>query len=144
VTGHWIGVVALYCPQLLGVAFTSINALRPDPVLLSIDHLHQLIKKCTIGVKWSLDLDFFKRYPPLRGRRRYVYICLAQKKITENTMIKIVTDEEVHEMDIELIELFAVYLFDRDQVGMTDLIYIVEDRMSDDYLETEKQQHSRV
>jgi hypothetical protein len=27
---------------------------------------------------------------------------------------------------------------------MTDLIYIVEDRMSDDYLETEKQQHSRV
>ncbi len=58
-------------------------------------------------------------------------------------MIKIVTDEEVHEMDIELIELFAVYLFDRDQVGMTDLIYIVEDRMTDDYLD-EKQQHSRV
>jgi hypothetical protein len=27
---------------------------------------------------------------------------------------------------------------------MTDLIYIVEDRMTDDYLETEKQQHSRV
>jgi len=61
-----------------------------------------------------------------------------------SVMIKIVTDEEVHEMDIELIELFAVYLFDRDQVGMADLIYIVEDRMSDDYLETEKQQHSRV
>ena len=53
-------------------------------------------------------------------------------------MIKIVTDEEVHEMDIELIELFAVYLFDRDLVGMTDLIYVVEDRMADDYLETEK------
>ena len=92
----------------------------------------------------SLDLDFLKGTPPLRGRQFTHYICLAQKKITENTMIKIVTDEEVHEMDIELIELFAVYLFDRDQVGMTDLIYIVEDRMTDDYLETEKQQHSRV
>ena len=31
-----------------------------------------------------------------------------------SVMIKIVTDEEVHEMDIELIELFAVYLFDKD------------------------------
>ena len=92
----------------------------------------------------SLDLDFLKGTPPLRGRRFTHYICLAQKKITENTMIKIVTDEEVHEMDIELIELFAVYLFDRDQVGMTDLIYIVEDRMSDDFLTEEKQQHSRV
>ena len=51
-------------------------------------------------------------------------------------MIKIVNDKEIHEMDIELIELFAVYLFDKDQVGMTDLIYIVEDRMTDDYLET--------
>jgi len=59
-------------------------------------------------------------------------------------MIKIVTDEEVHEMDIELIELFAVYLFDRDQVGMADLIYIIEDRISDDYLKAEKQQHSLV
>jgi len=53
-------------------------------------------------------------------------------------MIKIVTDEEVHEMDIELIELFAVYLFDKDIVGMTDLIYIVEDRMAGDYFEDEK------
>jgi len=53
-------------------------------------------------------------------------------------MIKIVTDEEVHEMDIELIELFAVYLFDKDIVGMTDLIYIVEDRMADDYFKDEK------
>ena len=58
-------------------------------------------------------------------------------------MIKIVTDEEVHEMDIELIELFAVYLFDKDVVGMTDLIYVVEDRMAvsgeNDYLETQKE-----
>ena len=76
----------------------------------------------------------------------YVYVS-RKKKLLKNkkwNMIRIVTDEEVHEMDIELIELFAVYLFDRDQVGMTDLIYIVEDRMTDDYLETEKQQHSRV
>ena len=58
-------------------------------------------------------------------------------------MIKIVTDEQIHEMDIELIEQFAVYLLDGDQVGMADLIYIVEDRMTDDYLD-EKQQHSLV
>lgn len=57
-------------------------------------------------------------------------------------MIRIVTDEEVHEMDIELIELFATYLIDRDHVGMIDLLYVVEDRLQDDYLETEKQQHS--
>jgi hypothetical protein len=44
-------------------------------------------------------------------------------------------------MDIELIELFAVYLFDRDVAGMTDLIYVVEDRMSDDFLEDETKQH---
>jgi hypothetical protein len=53
-------------------------------------------------------------------------------------MIKIITDEEVHEMDIELVELFAVYLFDKDNDSMTDLIYIVEDRMAGDYLEDEK------
>mgnify|MGYP006985937454 CR=1 FL=1 len=84
--------------------------------------------------------------PPEVACLWYIYVS-RKKKLLENkkwNMIRIVTDEEVHEMDIELIELFAVYLFDRDQVGMTDLIYIVEDRMSDDYLETEKQQHSRV
>jgi len=79
--------------------------------------------------------------PPLRKWLPCVYICLSQKKITKYkkwNMIKIVTDEEVHEMDIELIELFAVYLFDKDVVGMTDLIYIVEDRMADDYFKDEK------
>lgn len=44
-------------------------------------------------------------------------------------MIKIMTDEEVHEMDIELIELFATCLIDRDKTNMADLIYTVEDRM---------------
>jgi len=81
------------------------------------------------------------RVPPSEVCRLAIYICLSQKKITENAMIKIVTDEEVHEMDIELIELFAVYLFDRDVAGMTDLIYVVEDRMSDDFLEDETKQH---
>ncbi len=79
--------------------------------------------------------------PPPEGRRCYVCICPSQKKITENTMIKIVTDEEVHEMDIELIELFGIYLLDRDVAGMTDLIYVVEDRMSDEFLEDETKQH---
>lgn len=45
-------------------------------------------------------------------------------------MIKIITDEEVHESDIELIELFGVTLIDRDKATMVDLLYIVEDRMS--------------
>ena len=86
----------------------------------------------------SLDLDFFKGYPPSEVVGSHTIYVSLKKKITENTMIKIVTDEEVHEMDIELIELFAVYLFDKDVVGMTDLIYVVEDRMADDYLETQK------
>jgi len=76
---------------------------------------------------------------PLPEGRLVVYIYVSRKKkLLRNKMIKIVTDEEVHEMDIELIELFAVYLFDKDVVGMTDLIYVVEDRMADDYLETQK------
>jgi len=90
--------------------------------------------------------DKRKGTPPSEGRRSASIYVSRKKKLPKmrSVMIKIVTDEEVHEMDIELIELFAIYLFDRDQVGMTDLIYIVEDRMTDDYLETEKQQHSRV
>lgn len=91
--------------------------------------------------------DEWRDTPPSEGRRSASIYVSRKKKLLKNkkwNMIRIVTDEEVHEMDIELIELFAVYLFDRDQVGMADLIYIVEDRMSDDYLETEKQQHSLV
>ena len=78
--------------------------------------------------------------PPKTLRPIYVYVS-DKKKLLKNkkwNMIKIVTDEEVHEMDIELIELFAVYLFDKDIVGMTDLIYVVEDRMAGDYFEDEK------
>jgi hypothetical protein len=47
-------------------------------------------------------------------------------------MIKIITDEEVHESDIELIELFGVTLIDRDKATMADLLYLVEDRMAGD------------
>lgn len=75
--------------------------------------------------------------PPEVACLWYIYVS-RKKKLLRNKMIKIVTDEEVHEMDIELIELFAVYLFDKDVVGMTDLIYIVEDRMAGDYFEDEK------
>ena len=77
--------------------------------------------------------------PPLPKTLRPIYVYVSRKKkLLRNKMIKIVTDEEVHEMDIELIELFAVYLFDKDIVGMTDLIYVVEDRMADDYFKDEK------
>ena len=79
--------------------------------------------------------------PPEMALLCSIYVS-RKKKLLRNKMIKIVTDEEVHEMDIELIELFAVYLFDKDVVGMTDLIYVVEDRMAvsgeNDYLETQK------
>ena len=63
--------------------------------------------------------------PPLPKAADAMYVYVSRKKkLLRNKMIKIVTDEEVHEMDIELIELFAVYLFDKDVVGMTDLIYV--------------------
>ena len=42
-------------------------------------------------------------------------------------MIKIICDEEGHESDIELIELFGVSLIDKDKDTMVDLLYIVED-----------------
>tara|TARA_B110000503_G_scaffold106393_1_gene158859 strand:+ start:4166 stop:4351 length:186 start_codon:yes stop_codon:yes gene_type:complete len=47
-------------------------------------------------------------------------------------MIKIICDEEVNESDIELIELFGVSLIDKDKDTMIDLLYIVEDKMSDE------------
>ena len=76
--------------------------------------------------------------PPSESGCSVCIYVFRKKKLLRNKMIKIVTDEEVHEMDIELIELFAVYLFDKDIVGMTDLIYVVEDRMAGDYFEDEK------
>jgi hypothetical protein len=48
-------------------------------------------------------------------------------------MITIQTDEEVHELDVELIEVFAMALIDRDKDTMNDLMYIVEDRMADEF-----------
>jgi hypothetical protein len=48
-------------------------------------------------------------------------------------MITIQTDEEVHELDVELIEVFAMALIDRDNDTMVDLMYIVEDRMADEF-----------
>ena len=91
----------------------------------------------------GVDKLWIREAPPPPEWRVLWYIYVSRKKkLLRNKMIKIVTDEEVHEMDIELIELFAVYLFDKDVVGMTDLIYVVEDRMAvsgeNDYLETQK------
>ena len=45
-------------------------------------------------------------------------------------MIRIICDEEAHESDIELIELFGVSLIDKDKDTMIDLLYLVEDKMS--------------
>lgn len=45
-------------------------------------------------------------------------------------MIRIICDEEAHESDIELIELFGVALIDKDKDTMVDLLYLVEDKMS--------------
>ena len=79
-TGLYIGIAALYCPPGSGKGFTAINVVRPDPVLLSIGHLHQLIKKCTIGIKWSLDLDFLKGTPPSEvGGSNYIYVSRKKK-----------------------------------------------------------------
>jgi|TARA_B110000977_G_C11086786_1_gene494981 hypothetical protein len=47
-------------------------------------------------------------------------------------MIRIICDEEVNESDIELIELFGVSLIDKDKDTMIDLMYVVEDKMSDE------------
>ena len=75
-----------------------------------------------------------KRGPPPRSVACEWYICLSQKKITnyEVTMIRIICDEEVNESDIELIELFGVSLIDKDKDTMIDLMYVVEDKMSDE------------
>ena len=75
-----------------------------------------------------------KRGPPPRSVACVWYICPPQKKITnyEVTMIRIICDEEVNESDIELIELFGVSLIDKDKDTMIDLMYVVEDKMSDE------------
>ena len=45
-------------------------------------------------------------------------------------MIRIICDEEAHDNDIELIELFGAALIDKDKDTMIDLLYLVEDKMS--------------
>ena len=54
-----------------------------------------------------------------------VYMSLAKKNHQ-------ICDEEVNESDIELIELFGVSLIDKDKDTMIDLMYVVEDKMSDE------------
>lgn len=45
-----------------------------------MDHLHQLVKKCTIEIKWSLDLDFLKGTPPSEvGVVIYIYVSDKKK-----------------------------------------------------------------
>ena len=72
-TGLYIGIAALYCPPAVGKGFTAINVVRLDPVLLSIGYLHQLVKKCTIGIKC-------KGYPPSEvGGSNYKYVSRKKK-----------------------------------------------------------------
>jgi|14BtaG_2_1085337.scaffolds.fasta_scaffold05840_2 hypothetical protein len=45
-------------------------------------------------------------------------------------MVRIESDEELHEADFDLIERFAEALIDKDRVMMQEVLYILEDRMS--------------
>ena len=44
-------------------------------------------------------------------------------------MVRIESDEELHEADFDLIERFAEALIDKDQVMMQEVLYMLEDRM---------------
>ena len=44
-------------------------------------------------------------------------------------MVRIESDEELHEADFDLIERFAEALIDKDKVVMQEVLYILEDRM---------------
>lgn len=44
-------------------------------------------------------------------------------------MIRIESDEELHEADFDLIERFAEALIDKDKVMMQEVLYMLEDRM---------------
>jgi hypothetical protein len=44
-------------------------------------------------------------------------------------MIRIESDEELHEADFDLIERFAEALIDKDRVMMQEVLYMLEDRM---------------
>lgn len=45
-------------------------------------------------------------------------------------MIRVESDEELHEADHDLIERFAEALLDKDKVSMQEVLYMTEDRMS--------------
>jgi hypothetical protein len=45
-------------------------------------------------------------------------------------MVRIESDEELHEADFDLIERFAEALIDKDKVMMQEVLYMLEDRMS--------------
>jgi len=47
-------------------------------------------------------------------------------------MIKIETDEPLHEADSDLIERFAEALIDRDATGMNEVLYVLDERMAGD------------
>jgi hypothetical protein len=44
-------------------------------------------------------------------------------------MVRIESDEELHEADFDLIERFAEALIDKDKVMMQEVLYMLEDRM---------------
>ncbi len=45
-------------------------------------------------------------------------------------MIRLETDELMHDADYDLIERFAEALIDRDRTYMTEVLYMLHDRMS--------------
>ena len=45
-------------------------------------------------------------------------------------MIRLDSDEDVHEADIDLVERFAEALIDKDQSQMQEGLYMLDDRMS--------------
>nr|BAR35125.1 hypothetical protein [uncultured Mediterranean phage uvMED] len=55
-------------------------------------------------------------------------------------MIRIESDENVHEADYDLVERFAEALLDKDKVAMQEVLYMLEDRMDDGctYLEVDR------
>ena len=55
-------------------------------------------------------------------------------------MIRIESDENVHEADYDLVERFAEALLDKDKVAMQEVLDMLEERMDDgcNYLEVDR------
>jgi hypothetical protein len=47
-------------------------------------------------------------------------------------MIRIDSDENVHDADLDLVERFAEALIDQDTVAMQEVLYLLDERMSGD------------